>query len=663
MAVTSTDTDIKFNVTDLSMAGNLTIEANTFTLKNKDLNTDSDANLIKYFPQAVGGNTTIYQTDNADNEMQYSTGGGAMAMMANVIHHTGSNSHLNGGYLFVSSSQYDVGNDYNYAPGSPFMYLSENTYIMSARHFMEQTFSQNDGSVYRSWASYQYRYNSSTGAYLGTNTTTFVDMNGNTHNVGGEYLELHTPLRMKFKKYHYLSNYAHGAETGGTQRIMFVGKKNDIYYQLSYPQTLIEGTFYNSIDLDRTDIFVTSIRIIFLEAYTTRYDFASVSQLSFDAIPSIDTHLEITNNEFGTVFNAYDKGAKGNIILNEAPHFNKWYLQYENTNNLDLNSAAAAERVFSNPTGYVGIGTNKPSAPLTVYGYGGRSSMADTAYMIDHSQSTTTAVSNVGNSVIPVSSTSAYMAPGVYVNHTIRTMNFIIAHGSLLIASDERIKTNVKDIDDGVALETLRALKPKTYEYINKINRSETGHVYGFLAQDVSAALPYSVRLQRDCTPNIYEFADISNGNIVLTRNTTDVFTRVPELDASGNALQDASGNTMYRLKNKTLKCMTAHGDDFEVTIKDIVDDKRFTIKESITVEQRTHIDISRNIIKDKLFIVGEMVDDFHTMKKSAIWTITTAALQEIDRQLEETKEKKIGLQTQITALLAEVEALKNNAS
>ena len=57
------------------------------------------------------------------------------------------------------------------------------------------------------------------------------------------------------------------------------------------------------------------------------------------------------------------------------------------------------------------------------------------------------------------------------------------------------------------------------------------------------------------------------------------------------------------------------------------------------------------------------MVDDFHTMKKSAIWTITTAALQEIDRQLEETKEKKNSLQTQITALLAEVEALKNNAS
>ena len=74
--------------------------------------------------------------------------------------------------------------------------------------------------------------------------------------------------------------------------------------------------FYNNIDLDRTDIFVSSIRLIVLESYDGGSGTAYVGQLSFDAIPSIDTHLEITNNEFGTVFNAYDKGAKGNIILN-----------------------------------------------------------------------------------------------------------------------------------------------------------------------------------------------------------------------------------------------------------------------------------------------------------------------------------------------------------
>jgi len=443
---------------------------------------------------------------------------------------------------------------------------------------------------------------------------------------------------------------------------MFVGKKNDIYYQLSYPQTLQSLTFYNSIDLDRTDIFVTSIRIIVLEAYSTGHATAAIAQLSFDAIPSIDTHLEITNNQFGTVFNAYDKGAKGNIIFNEPRYFNRGYLEYENENNLGTGNAEAYSKLLSNPTGHVGIGTNKPSAPLTVYGYGGLSSRTD--------QGNTPlfywASSGIANNQYfntPYSATNVTRATGLYSDADIRTMSSLHAHGGILVASDERIKTNVKDIDDGVALETLRALKPKTYEYINKINRSEKGYVYGFMAQDISAVIPYAVTLERECVPNIYELADISNGSIVLHRNTTDVFTRVPELDGSGNALQDASGNTMYRLKNKTLKCMTARGDDFEVTIKEIVDDKRFTIKESIVLEQKTHLDASGNVLKNKLFILGEVVDDFQTVKKDAIWTISTAALQEVDRQLQEKKEKTTQIETQVAALLAEVEALKNNAT
>lgn len=183
------------------------------------------------------------------------------------------------------------------------------------------------------------------------------------------------------------------------------------------------------------------------------------------------------------------------------------------------------------------------------------------------------------------------------------------------------------------------------------------------MAQDVSAVLPYSVMLEREHVPNVYELADISNGSIVLTKNTTDVFTRVPELDGSGNTLQDASGNTIYRLKNKTLKCTTQTGADFEITIKEIIDEKRFTIKESLTLEQKTHLDISGNILKNKLFILGEMVDDFHKLKKDAIWTISTAALQEVDRELQEERNTTAELETQVAALLARVEALKNKAT
>ena len=172
--------------------------------------------------------------------------------------------------------------------------------------------------------------------------------------------------------------------------------------------------------------------------------------------------------------------------------------------------------------------------------------------------------------------------------------------------------------------------------------------------------LPYSVKIEREYVPNIYELADISNGNIVLTKNTTDAFTKVPELDASGNAMQDASGNTIYRLKNKTLKCMTLLEADFEVTIKEIVDENRFTIKESLTLEQTTHVDISGNPLKNKLFVLGEVVDDFHTLNKEAIWTISTAALQEIDRSVQAEETSTQTMEAQIAALLADVEALEN---
>ena len=653
MAVTSTDTDIKFNVTDLSMAGNLTIEANTFTLKNKDLNTDSDVNLIKYFPQAVAGHYQMNIGSSTGDDVMYVAGAGAGLWMMNIIHHTGSNTHFNGGYATEVSNVHST--ETYWAGCNVFMYLTDNLRRISARHFMEQT--AGIGNNYRGWLGRDSKYDIGldTGAYLGTTVTTFVDMNGNTHTVGGEYLELHTPLQMKYKKFHY---HAMTSDYEATAKIMFVGKKNDIYYQLSYPQTLLKERFYNNVELDRTDIFVSSIRLIILEIYGQHvYGRPSLGHLSFDAIPSIDTHLEITNNEFGTVFNAYDKGSKGNIILNENPQFTKAYLIYENESALSLNSSTSVSKLLSNPTGYVGIGTNKPSAPLTIYGHGGRSSRYDDNQFIFWNHG---AVSSQAGSEQPAGFTNVTTNPGLFVAHTIRCRIRIIAHGGIVVASDERIKEDVKDIEDGVALDTLRALKPKTYEYIDKINRREQGHVYGFLAQDVSAAIPYSVMQGDDFIPNIYELADISNGSIVLHKNTTDAFTKVPELDASGNAVQDASGNIVYRVKNKRLECVDTFGDYFQLTIKEIVDENRFTVKETITLEQSSHIDTSGNRLKDKVFILGEIVDDFHTLKKDAIWTVSTAALQEVDRQLQQEKDRTSQLKAQIAALLADVEALEN---
>ena len=56
----------------------------------------------------------------------------------------------------------------------------------------------------------------------------------------------------------------------------------------------------------------------------------------------------------------------------------------------------------------------------------------------------------------------------------------------------------------------------------------------------------------------------------------------------------------------------------------------------------------------------GQQVDDFTFLKKDVIWTVATAALQEVDRQLQNEKIRNDTLETQVSDLLERVAALEN---
>jgi hypothetical protein len=62
----------------------------------------------------------------------------------------------------------------------------------------------------------------------------------------------------------------------------------------------------------------------------------------------------------------------------------------------------------------------------------------------------------------------------------------------------------------------------------------------------------------------------------------------------------------------------------------------------------------------DSLYVYGQEVDDFVFIKKDAIWTVATAALQEVDRQLQAEKTKVATLETQLASVLARLDALEN---
>ena len=106
----------------------------------------------------------------------------------------------------------------------------------------------------------------------------------------------------------------------------------------------------------------------------------------------------------------------------------------------------------------------------------------------------------------------------IYGSHSIVSGSYIASLAGTIGASDERIKKDITDVDDGSALETLRLLKPKKYKYVDEVQRG-TEPVWGFIAQEVRETLPYSTQLRTECLPNIYELANVSNSNVITFTN------------------------------------------------------------------------------------------------------------------------------------------------
>ena len=80
--------------------------------------------------------------------------------------------------------------------------------------------------------------------------------------------------------------------------------------------------------------------------------------------------------------------------------------------------------------------------------------------------------------------------------------------------SDSRIKKNVVDINDSSALDKIRLLEPKIYNYIDEQQKG-TSNVYGFIAQEVSNVLPYAVTVSEGDIPNI-----LTNSNVSVTSDS-----------------------------------------------------------------------------------------------------------------------------------------------
>ena len=214
-----------------------------------------------------------------------------------------------------------------------------------------------------------------------------------------------------------------------------------------------------------------------------------------------------------------------------------------------------------------------------------------------------------------------------------------IVAGDYVAASDERIKKDIVDADDSECLEALRLLKPKRYRYKDELDRGE-GTVWGFIAQEVRETLPHSTKLLKSVVPNIYEMANVSSSNVIT-------FTNFNTADLESNA-------TTF------IRTMGADGAEHGIHLEEVIDEHTIRVKEDLT-DWIGSVDETGNIIAGtQLFVYGQEVDNFVFLKKDAVWTTATAALQEVDRQLQAEKTKTATLETQVASLLERVTALEN---
>lgn len=290
-------------------------------------------------------------------------------------------------------------------------------------------------------------------------------------------------------------------------------------------------------------------------------------------------------------------------------------------------TTAAGIKILAN--GMVGFGTSNPGYPVEMYtppSGSNRTTLGSGG--IYYGSSSGTGTSYNGGTGVTLALTGGYG----------------VGYAAAWIAqSDKRIKTNIVDVDDISALETLRLIQPKRYNYIDNVARGNQP-VWGFIAQQVGEVLPYSTTLTSDYIPNIYELATVSSDGFTITlanKSTTDISMNFSPLLMR---FYDANNNTI------------------EKEIDQIIDEKSFTVKNAFD---------TTDLCGNQIFVYGQKVDDFHALDKNSIFTIATAALQEVDRDLQtniatvqelqttiQTQQQQIQeLQTQLASVLSRLSA------
>ena len=234
---------------------------------------------------------------------------------------------------------------------------------------------------------------------------------------------------------------------------------------------------------------------------------------------------------------------------------------------------------FLKRNGFCGIQTSTPANPLEIY-------QATTSW-----SGVSTALRYVGTSTTNNNNWTAGWDTSLKCIGAV----WITGNAGLMVTSDRRIKENIVDVSDNQALEMLRNIPCRYYEYKDKVARGPNKTI-GFIAQEVKEVMPMAVVIKKDIIPN--EMRDLTD----ISWNNTTLYTDIS--DCSGVKYRFYVTNDMNGTEGETLEIVGNSDDSFT-------------------------FDTSYNHV----FCYGKEIDDLHTIDKQKLFALNFSATQELDKK------------------------------
>ena len=239
-------------------------------------------------------------------------------------------------------------------------------------------------------------------------------------------------------------------------------------------------------------------------------------------------------------------------------------------------------------------------------------------------------------------------------NISIISANAIWIQGDhLWITSDQRIKTNIVNLSADKMMNIFRTLRPISFDFIDPMKNNNKKH-FGFIAQEVNEVLPEGISINTDVIPN-----NMMKGGITKPSETNEEpnFTLKPtDTDISLNYLlvttdkpiifdisNSYSSKDIYKFKVYCGKEWSKEHDIYIRSDYNVIDDKCTYV---IGMKKDVYDVV---LMEPTLFVYGQYVYDLHILEHDTIYTVATAALQEVDRQQQADKTRIAELEAKVS--------------